>query len=243
MTNANEMFHINKCEYCRGKDGKQKDIYATFQSAFDTAKFVEKERGIYLNVYECPYGNGWHLTKNDTSSEIFKRKEILFQRNDIPINSPDGSWEFIKSEPDGNNELNDNEIDNIIVDKINKEFQKNPIVKIECRQDVKNLILIGKVMEIIENINIEKVFNINIQNIFCEKLIKNILDGIVDQITVYKENEDNGQLESYTVLLKRELIKKNSIEKGNYIKLNIVVKTINSINRWCCDKIFGSARY
>jgi len=231
--NVNKTHRLKKCGYCRGKDGKPKDSYATFQSAFDTAEFVEKERGIYLTVYKCPHGNGWHLTKDDTSTEIIDKKELLFQRNDIPTDSPDGSWEYIKSEFDENNDLYNNKIDNII--KIKNK--KNPIVKIEYGKGINNLILAGKVMEIIKDINIEKIFKIDVQNILYAKQIKNILDGTVDQITVYKENEKNSQLESYTVLLKRELLKKHGIKKGDHIKLSIIGKTINKINRWCCDKI------
>jgi hypothetical protein len=230
------MFHLQKCEYCRGKDGKQKDIYVSFQLAFDTAKFVEEVRGIFLNVYKCPYGNGWHLTKNNASFEILERKETLFQNNDIPLDSPDGSWEYIRDGLDENNELIESEFDNIIIDK--KECQQKPIIKIEFKKENEKKVLIGKVMEIIENINIEKIFNINTQNIFCANLIKNILDGIINQITIYSENEENGQLESYTILLKKELLKNNKIKKGNIIKLNLLGKTINKINRWYCDKIF-----
>lgn len=232
MINVNEMRRLNKCKHCRGKDGKQKDIYVTLQSALDTMEFVKENRGIYLNVYECPHGNGWHLTKNDASPEILERKEILFQKNNIPVNSLDGSWEFIKSDFEENNKFI-NKIDNIKVDKNNKGYKKNPIVKIEYKQDIKNLMLTGKVMEIIRDVDIERKFNINVQNIFFAKEIKNILDGMVDQITVYKENKNNDQIESYTVLLKRELIKKYGIKKGNDVKLNIIGKTINNVNVWC----------
>jgi len=234
LISVNETRHFKKCKHCRGKDGKQKDIYVTFQSAFDTAEFIEKDRGIYLNVYKCPHGNGWHLTSNDASSEILDRKEMLFQKNEIPTISPDGSWEYINDEFDGNNELIENKINNIKIDKRNKRSKKNPIVKIEYKPDIKNMILTGKVMEVVKDIDIEKIFNINFQNIIFAKQIKNILDGAVDQITVYKENEKKGQIESYTVLLKRELIKKHGIKKGNDINLNISGITINKINRWCC---------
>jgi hypothetical protein len=98
--NGNKTLRLSKCVHCRGQDGKGKDTYATFQMAFDTAKFVEENRGIYLTVYKCPHSNGWHLTKSDASSEITGRKETLFQNNDIPLKSSDGSWEYYSDEPD-----------------------------------------------------------------------------------------------------------------------------------------------
>jgi hypothetical protein len=224
---------LKGCKYCHGKDGKKKDVYVTFQSAFDTAKFIEEERGIYLSVYKCFHGNGWHLTKDNASSEINERKDALFQNNDIPINSHDGTWEYIKNSPDEDSYLNENEFE----EKIKKHKpKKNPIIKIECKQEKSNLIITGKIMNIIMDVNIEKIFNINTQNIFCAKLIKNILDGIVDQITLYVENEEQNQFESYTILLKRELVK-NNIKKGNIVKLNILGIKMNNIYKWCCNKI------
>jgi len=99
---------LKKCKHCRGKDGKQKDIYETFQSAMDTANHIEKSRGVYLNVYKCEHGSGWHLTSNEG-------EEPLFHSNEIPIASSDGSWEYINDESDDNKEF----VGNII--KINKK--------------------------------------------------------------------------------------------------------------------------
>ena len=95
---------MKKCKHCRGKDGKQKDVYETFQSALDTANHIEKTRGVYLNVYKCQVGNGWHLTSNDSSYENYE-KEPLFHSSEIPSASYDGSWEYINDESDDNNEL------------------------------------------------------------------------------------------------------------------------------------------
>ena len=238
MADSYEMFHLKKCEYCRGKDGKEKEIYDNFQLALDTAKFIEEERKIYLNVYKCPRGNGWHLTKNNASSEIIERKETLFQNNDIPIKSSNGSWEYIKAESYDNSLFNENDFERIAVSKNKENQQSEPIVKIECKQETNTIIVSGKVMEIVENIDIEKIFNINIQNVFCANMIKNILDGVIDQITVYNKNEEKNHFESYTILTKRDFIKIHKIKKGNFIKLNIVGKTINNINKWCCNKIY-----
>jgi len=103
---------MKKCKHCKGRDGKEKDIYATFQSAMDTAEHIEKTRGIYLKVYKCEIGSGWHLTSNDDSSET------LFHSNDIPAASRDGKWEFVQDESDDNKEL----VGNII--KITKKKKK-----------------------------------------------------------------------------------------------------------------------
>jgi hypothetical protein len=232
MENIDYMPHLRKCEYCRGKDGKEKDVYETFQSAFDTAKYIEEYRKIFLNVYQCPHGNGWHLTKNNASSDIIERKEILFQNNNIPLKSSDGSWEYIK---DMTNEIEEKEYNegNIIK---NRNTRKDiPIKKIECQSELTIKELSGKIMEFIKNVSIEKIFKINLQNVFCAHMIKNILEGVVNQITIYVEN--NNQFESYTILIMDRLLENNKIVRGNEIKLNIIGKSINGINMWCCNKV------
>jgi hypothetical protein len=231
------MPHLRKCEYCRGKDGKEKDVYETFQSAFDTAKFIEENRGIYLNIYQCPHGNGWHLTKNNASSEIIERKETIFQNNNIPLKSSDGSWEYIREEIDEDNKLEEYNFEETTIEPKQRNQQSIPILKIECKSEINITGLYGKVMEIVENVDIEKIFGINIENPFCASMIKNILDGIVNQITIYVENKENKQLESYTILLKNDLLKNNKIGKGAQIKLTITGKSINNIKMWCCNKI------
>jgi hypothetical protein len=223
------MVHSCKCEYCRGQDGRKKDIYETFQSAFDTAKFIEEDKGIFLDVYECPCGKGWHLTKSYEYSEIIERKETIFQKNDIPLKSTSGSWEYIRDETSKENGKNDTKT-TIVRQKTSWD---KPILKRECNAE-KDKIISGKVMEIVKNANIEKIFRINLQNAFCASMIKNILDGIIDQITVYVESD---QLESYTILLKNELLKNNRIKKGEQIKVHIVGTSINNISMWRCCKI------
>lgn len=44
------------CHYC------SKQAYASESSAERRAIILERERGTFLRVYECPYGEGWHLT-------------------------------------------------------------------------------------------------------------------------------------------------------------------------------------
>jgi hypothetical protein len=44
------------CHYC------SKQAYASENVAELRAFILEREQGILLRVYECPYGEGWHLT-------------------------------------------------------------------------------------------------------------------------------------------------------------------------------------
>jgi hypothetical protein len=52
-----------KCPRCMGSDGKYKDAFKTGQDASQYAAAIQKEGDPPLNAYECPFGNGWHLTK------------------------------------------------------------------------------------------------------------------------------------------------------------------------------------
>jgi hypothetical protein len=232
METIDQTLHLRKCEYCRSKDGKKKDVYETFQAAFDTAKYIEEDRNIYLNVYQCPYGNGWHLTKNDASSEIVERKEMLFQNNDIPLKSSDGSWEYIKDRAGG---IEEGQYNEVTVKQTKNTGKDIPIKKMECQSEAAVKEVSGKIMECIKNVNIENIFKMNLQNVFCANMIKNILDDVVNQITIYVEN--NNQLESYTILIMDKLLQGNKIVRGNGITLNIIGKSINGINMWCCNKV------
>jgi len=228
VDNIDSMQHLRKCEYCKGKDGKPKDIYETFQLAVDTVKHIEESRGIFLNIYKCPQGNRWHLTKNNANSEFVERKETLFQNNNIPLKSSNGFWEYIEDYvEDINEELH------IQSKLIQKEI---PIHKIECISETK-LKISGKIIEFYKNVDIEKIFKINLQNIFCANIVKNILDGIIHQITIFVEN--HNIIESYTILIMEKLLNGNKIIKGNKITMNIVGKSINGINMWCCNSVLS----
>ena len=52
-----------KCIKCTAGDGTFKDAYRTKSEAHKRANIIYDEGGINLNVYECEFGNGWHLTK------------------------------------------------------------------------------------------------------------------------------------------------------------------------------------
>lgn len=41
-----------------------KQAYNSEQAAERRARILEQERGTRLRVYECPYGEGWHLTSS-----------------------------------------------------------------------------------------------------------------------------------------------------------------------------------
>ncbi|WP_261859332.1 hypothetical protein [Photobacterium sanguinicancri] len=52
------------CFNCTGGDGKNKQLYPTYQIAKQRAEILFQEKGKHLKLYECPFNKGWHLTKN-----------------------------------------------------------------------------------------------------------------------------------------------------------------------------------
>ena len=53
-----------KCLYCRGSDGQEKDSYSTEEGAIRRTEIIRDQNGPSLRAYRCPLGNGWHLTKS-----------------------------------------------------------------------------------------------------------------------------------------------------------------------------------
>ncbi|MDD2599973.1 MAG: hypothetical protein PHO37_12225 [Kiritimatiellae bacterium] len=51
------------CNICTDSTGHAKELYQTQKAAQQRAKIIRKEKGVQLVVYQCPYNNGWHLTK------------------------------------------------------------------------------------------------------------------------------------------------------------------------------------
>lgn len=49
---------------CSGKDGKRKKLYSSEYEAIEMADLRSRETGITMHVYECPEGEGWHITSN-----------------------------------------------------------------------------------------------------------------------------------------------------------------------------------
>jgi hypothetical protein len=229
------MAGLRKCAYCGGKDGRKKEAYETFQAAFDAAQYIEETRGIFLNVYQCPRGNGWHLTKNNAESELVIRKETVFQENNIPLRSPDGFWEYLAdAAPEG--EKAGRAIGSEKKPGQGKKNKKDaPIVKAACKPGETVRDLSGEIREVIKNVNIEKLFKIDLQNAFCAGMVKNILDGVVHQITVYAGNGENKPLESYTILIQDSVLQGKKIRRGSSIRATITGRSINGISVWRCD--------
>jgi hypothetical protein len=226
----NSLKHLKKCGYCSGKDGKKKDVYETIQSAIDAAKFFEEERGIYLNAYKCPHGNGWHLTKNDADCEIIERQASIFINNDIPIKSSgdnDIAWEYIKPEKP----LVETTNEKIILTAKNSKTAA-PIKKMECASEDQTVTIAGKIMEIYKNIDIEKFFKINLDNAFSASMAKEFLNKKIDQITIYVERPEARRTESYTLLIENSIMKKNKLARGCNIAVELKAKIINNIKTW-----------
>lgn len=51
------------CHYCTSSTGKPKQLYATYEAAKKRADCLWQENRVKLDVYECRYQFGWHLTK------------------------------------------------------------------------------------------------------------------------------------------------------------------------------------
>ena len=51
------------CTHCKDSKGKAKESYKTKQGALKRGKILLKEQGVNLSIYDCPHGEGWHLTK------------------------------------------------------------------------------------------------------------------------------------------------------------------------------------
>jgi hypothetical protein len=50
------------CPHCTDSHGQPKQAYESEDAAERRAEIILEERGVDLRVYECPYGEGWHLT-------------------------------------------------------------------------------------------------------------------------------------------------------------------------------------
>lgn len=54
------------CRSCTDASGRPKQSYATEKGAQSRADIQEREKHARLRVYECPNGDGWHLTSTRT---------------------------------------------------------------------------------------------------------------------------------------------------------------------------------
>jgi hypothetical protein len=64
LSPANRQTPSKSCGYCTGSDGKPKESYGSAQDAHRRADILRQEQGASLQVYECEYGSGWHLTRS-----------------------------------------------------------------------------------------------------------------------------------------------------------------------------------
>ena len=230
--NKPNLYKGERCN-CTGEDGRRKELYGTFQSAYDRANYIEGSRGEYLDVYPCPHGCGFHLTKKNAASGIDERREAVFQSNNIPLQSANGIWELVKSE-DSDTNLNEYNPDEKIPMR-RKNNRPVPIAKVKCKPTDCISGLTGTVMEIIHDVDTGKIFDINPQNVICASLIKHaMLDGILYQITIHADNAKSNRKDSYTILVKKDLLKNIRLAKGMKIKLDIMGKSLNNIAIWYC---------
>jgi hypothetical protein len=220
----------DKCEYCRGQDGEEKDIYATRRAAGEMARRFEQEHDILLAVYPCPRGNGFHLTRDRDTPQ------------DIPRKSTGAlSWEYVGPEAASGMGRDTPPVKPPLSKK-----QDRPIRKVAGGNTTREREITGTVMEIIENIDVEKLFQINRDNVFALHFLQPYLTGGITQITLYSKQGASGPgergqdgkpaIQSYTALLPTAGIPKK-LRKGQQLTLRAIGKTINQVNRWVCTKI------
>jgi hypothetical protein len=230
---AAQPLETKKCPYCTGSDGSKKDVYPSPEEAYQRAEYIKEIRGITLNIYRCEYGNGWHLTKNDLSYEPYNRTSGMLKRNGIPLApviNGGVSWEYVE------------DIAEEGIPAENKFHRglpgyKKPIVRVESKTGNGDVSLKGKVMEVLKDVNIEKIFNIKLENIFSASLVKEFTGEPHQQITVHTENADNGCIKSYTALIKKSFMQKERIKKGSCVNIIISGKCINNRNVWYCRAV------
>jgi hypothetical protein len=228
------------CPCCKGSDGTHKEIYDTREDALQRAEYIRSERGVRLKVYQCSAGNGWHLTKDSDDSDINSESMNIPQNNYFPRSSVFNSkveWEVIHDDAP-----NVYSTGIVVKDTVKKSLQKtsdrNTVTKVECKSGDSNISLNGVVVEIIENINLERIFNINLNNPIPAKLAKVFLDDEHQQITVHVKS--GRQIKSYTALVKKIFLQKHKIKKGNNVNISIAVKSINNKSVWHCVSITRS---
>lgn len=72
------------CSNCKSKKGGNKISYGSSLSAIEASNKLTVNNGTGTRVYPCPYGNGWHVTKeinNDAYRSVQKIKELMHQSN------------------------------------------------------------------------------------------------------------------------------------------------------------------
>lgn len=63
LTPKNRQTPSKTCYFCTDSNGRNKDLYLSYESAQNRANIIRQEQGIILSIYDCPYEDGYHLTK------------------------------------------------------------------------------------------------------------------------------------------------------------------------------------
>ena len=71
LSPATPRVESSRCAVCRSPDRKLKPAYKTETDARIRAELLRREQGVFLSVYECEHGYGWHLTNTDYLSSLF----------------------------------------------------------------------------------------------------------------------------------------------------------------------------
>jgi hypothetical protein len=224
---------LKRCLHCKGKDGKHKIIYETPDLALEAIQYLENEKHIQLSLYRCPCGNGYHLTKDSDGIDIREEKDRILRANGIPLESSihsSVSWEYENQE---NREI---AAEASIAPGKKRVKKEEPIKKILPDKN-KTGTLKGKITEIIDNVDIGKRFNVNINNQIAAGLLKDLLSDAISQITIHAETDNITIQNSYTVFIAKKLLQQNKAAKGSMVALKLRYKMVNNIKIWHSDEL------
>jgi len=122
---------------------------------------------------------------------------------------------------------------------VNKKYLYSsnvPILFIESKKD-KNITITGTVTEIVNTIDIYKIFNLKDNNTIGANLVKEFTKGTYQQITIHTYNLEERNKDSYTALVLESVMKKQNIGKKDTVILNLTGKQVLGINKWVCTEI------
>jgi hypothetical protein len=155
------------------------------------------------------------------------------QKGNKLIINDNGSWELIFDKEE--NIILDDEFKDIININKNKGHSNNiHILKIE-NQSNETIEVIGKIVEIVLNVNIEKKFNVDLNSIIAANFLKKLNKGPYTQITIHSLNLADKNKNSYTALVESKFIK--SLKKGDSVGSILSGDSINNYNYWKCNII------
>jgi hypothetical protein len=230
------------CPYCTGGDGENKEIYDTSEDARLRAEHIKDERGVRLKVYQCKFGNGWHLTKDNDCRETSAAggERGILQDGGIPLRSAyysKISWEYVEGEDSGAG-------DTYTIKTASPHYRKppsgKPAIKAEAVIGGKNISVSGVVADIIKHISVEKIFNINLRSAFAARAANVFLEDEHEQITVLVKS-GGGQHKSYTALVKKTLAQSLKVVKGDRVSVTVTGECINGKSVWRCLRMERAA--